>query len=243
MSERDYYEILGVPRNASSDDLKSAFRRLARQYHPDVNKEPDAEERFKEINEAYAILSDENKRAAYDRFGHAGVRGQAGAGYTGDFSDFADIFGDLGDLFNFGGFGFGRSSARSRNAPRRGADLQYRVDLSFEEAVFGVEKEVEITRNEVCRTCRGKGAEPGTLRFEEDDDVFVFVDDVCRKLFLDDAAEAAVLIAHVQRPFAPTKIATVPSIFISQATSRRPMSSINCAVFSGLGNALTELGR
>lgn len=158
MTDRDYYEILGVPRGASSDDLKSAFRRLARQYHPDVNKSPDAEERFKEINEAYAVLSDADKRAAYDRFGHAGVRGPGGAtDFTVDFSDFADIF---GDLFGFGGFG--RSSARSRNAPRRGADLQYRVDLSFEEAVFGVEKEVEITRDEVCRTCRGSGAEPGT---------------------------------------------------------------------------------
>jgi molecular chaperone DnaJ len=158
MSDRDYYEVLGVARNASSDDLKSAFRRLARQYHPDVNKSPDAEERFKEINEAYAVLSDSEKRAAYDRFGHAGVRGPGGAtDFTVDFSDFADIF---GDLFGFGGFG--RSSARSRNAPRRGADLQYRVDLTFEEAVFGVEKEIQITRDEVCQTCRGRGAEPGT---------------------------------------------------------------------------------
>jgi molecular chaperone DnaJ len=158
MSDRDYYEILGVPRNASSDDLKSSFRRLARQYHPDVNNSPNAEERFKEINEAYAVLSDPEKRAAYDRFGHAGVRGPGGAAdFTVDFSDFADIF---GDLFGFGGFG--RSATRSRNAPRRGADLQYRVDLTFEEAVFGVEKEVEITRDEMCRTCRGSGAEPGT---------------------------------------------------------------------------------
>jgi molecular chaperone DnaJ len=158
MTQRDYYEILGVSRNASPDDLKSAFRKLARQYHPDVNKSPDAEERFKELNEAYAILSDTDKRSAYDRFGHAGVRGPGGGvDFTVDFSDFADIF---GDLFGFGGFG--RSTARSRNAPRRGADLQYRIDLSFEEAVFGVEKEVEITRDEVCRTCRGKGAEPGT---------------------------------------------------------------------------------
>jgi molecular chaperone DnaJ len=157
MTQRDYYEILGVSRNASSDDLKSSFRRLARQYHPDVNKEPDAEERFKEINEAYAVLSDQQKRAAYDRFGHAGVRGAGGApDFTVDF-DFADIF---GDLFGFGGFG--RTSSRSRNAPRRGADLQYRMDLSFEEAVFGVEKEIEIARDEVCSTCNGSGAEPGT---------------------------------------------------------------------------------
>lgn len=158
MTQRDYYEVLGVPRNASNDDLKAAFRRLARQYHPDVNKEADAEEKFKEINEAYAVLSDAERRAAYDRFGHAGVRGAGGApDFTVDFSDFADIF---GDLFGFGGFG--RTSRRSRNMPRRGADLSYRVDLSFEEAVFGVEKEIEITRDEVCQTCNGSGAEPGT---------------------------------------------------------------------------------
>ena len=157
MTQRDYYEILGVPRTASSDDLKGAFRRLARQYHPDVNKAPDSEERFKEINEAYAVLSDDEKRAAYDRFGHAGVRGAGGApDFSVDF-DFADIF---GDLFGFGGFG--RSSTRSRNAPHRGADLQYRLDLTFEEAVFGIEKEIEITRDETCSTCGGNGAKPGT---------------------------------------------------------------------------------
>ena len=158
MTDRDYYEILGVPRSAGSDELKASFRRLARQYHPDVNKSADAEERFKEINEAYAVLSDDQKRAAYDRFGHAGVRGAGGApDFNVDFSDFADIF---GDLFGFGGFG--RSSRRSRNAPRRGSDLQYRLELTFEEAVFGVEKEVEITREEICSTCSGSGAEPGT---------------------------------------------------------------------------------
>ncbi len=158
MTQRDYYEVLGVPKNASNDDLKFAFRRLARQYHPDVNSEPDAEERFKEINEAYAVLSDAERRAAYDRYGHAGVRGPGGTtDFTVDFSDFADIF---GDLFGFGGFG--RTSRRTRNAPRRGADLQYRLELSFEEAVFGVEKEIEITRDEVCATCQGSGAEPGT---------------------------------------------------------------------------------
>ncbi len=155
MAQRDYYEILGVQRTASNEELKTAFRRLARQYHPDVNKSADAEERFKEINEAYAVLSDPQKRAAYDRFGHAGVRNAAGgADFNVDFTDFADIFGDL--------FGFGRSTRRSRNAPHRGADLQYRLDLTFEEAVFGAEKEIEITRDEICRTCNGSGAEPGT---------------------------------------------------------------------------------
>jgi molecular chaperone DnaJ len=159
MSQRDYYEVLGVPRNASADELKAAFRRLARQYHPDVNKEADAEERFKELNEAYAVLSDPDKRSAYDRFGHAGVRGPGGApsDFSVNFNDFADIF---SDLFGFGGFG--RSASRSRNVPRRGADLQYRLDLTFEEAVFGLEKEIEITRDEICSTCGGSGAKPGT---------------------------------------------------------------------------------
>jgi molecular chaperone DnaJ len=159
MAQRDYYEILGVPRNASADELKAAFRRLARQYHPDVNNEPDAEERFKELNEAYAVLSDPDKRSAYDRYGHAGVRGPGGAppDFNVNFNDFADIF---SDLFGFGGFG--RSSTRSRNSPRRGADLQYRLELTFEEAVFGLEKEIEITRDEVCTTCHGSGAKPGT---------------------------------------------------------------------------------
>lgn len=158
MTQRDYYEVLGVSRNASQDDLKAAFRRLARQYHPDVSQEPNAEERFKEINEAYAVLSDADRRAAYDRFGHAGVRGPSGApDFTVDFSDFADIF---GDLFGFGSFG--RSAARSRNAPRRGADLQYHLELDFEEAVFGVEKEIQIIRDENCSRCNGSGAEPGS---------------------------------------------------------------------------------
>ena len=154
---RDYYEVLGVPRNADKASIKRAFRTLARKYHPDVNREPDAEERFKEINEAYAVLSDDEKRAAYDRFGHAGVSGATGAPDFGvDFSDLADIF---GDLF---GFGTARTGRRSRNMPRRGADLQMRVTLTFEEAVFGVEKEITITRDEVCSACNGSGAEPGT---------------------------------------------------------------------------------
>jgi molecular chaperone DnaJ len=157
MAPRDYYETLGVPRNAPSDEIKSAFRKLARQYHPDVSQEANAEERFKEINEAFAILSDDEKRAAYDRFGHAGVQGQGGmpGGFTVDFSDiFEDFLGGLG--------GFGRSSQRMRNAPHRGADLQVQVDLAFEEAVFGIEREIEITRDEVCSHCQGRKAEPGT---------------------------------------------------------------------------------
>lgn len=154
MTKRDYYEVLGVNRNASAEELKSAFRTLARKYHPDINKEPDAEEKFKEINEAYAVLSDAEKRRAYDQFGHAGVNG---AGGVPDWSsmDFADIFGEF--------FGFATGASRQRqNAPRRGQDLAYTVALDFEEAIFGVEKEIEITRDETCSTCKGKGAEPGS---------------------------------------------------------------------------------
>lgn len=156
MAQRDYYEVLGVQRTASADELKSAFRNLARQYHPDVNKSPDAEEKFKEINEAYAVLSDSEKRAAYDRYGHAGLNGMGGMP---DFStmDFSDIF---EELFGFGMGGGGR--ARARNTPRRGADLNQQLVLSFEESVFGVEKEIEFTRDETCTRCRGNGAEPGT---------------------------------------------------------------------------------
>ena len=157
-NKRDYYDVLGVPRDASEADIKSAFRRLAREYHPDVNKAADAEERFKEINEAYAVLADPQKRSAFDRFGHAGVDGMGGA------PDFTNV--DLGDIFEeLFGFGFGRRSARQqRNAPRRGGDLQYNLSLEFEEAVFGVEKEIEFSRDEECSRCEGSGAEPGTSR-------------------------------------------------------------------------------
>ncbi|MFA7408490.1 MAG: molecular chaperone DnaJ [Anaerolineaceae bacterium] len=159
MPKRDYYEVLGVPRGANDDELKSAFRNLARQYHPDVSSDPDAEEKFKEINEAYAVLSDSDKRPAYDRYGHAGVNTQG----MPDFSniDLSDI---LEGLFGFGGFsGFGGMGGRRvRNAPRRGADLSSRVKLTFEEAAFGVEKEIQITRDEQCQTCTGSGAKPGT---------------------------------------------------------------------------------
>jgi molecular chaperone DnaJ len=132
---------------------------LARQYHPDVSQEENAEEKFKEINEAYAILSDPEKRVAYDRYGHAGVQGMGGVP---DWTtvDFSDILGDLFGGFGFGGFG--RQTSRSRNAPRRGADLQYRVHMTFEEAVFGVDKEIEVTRDEPCETCNGTGSKPGT---------------------------------------------------------------------------------
>ena len=133
MTKRDYYEVLGVPRGASNDDLKSAFRRLARQYHPDVSEEPDAEEKFKEINEAYAVLSDSEKRAAYDRYGHAGVNTQGMPDFTN--IDLSDI---LQGIFGFGGFG-GMGGRRTRNAPRRGADLSSHISLTFEEAEDDVE--------------------------------------------------------------------------------------------------------
>ncbi|MCS7088206.1 MAG: molecular chaperone DnaJ [Thermoflexales bacterium] len=153
--KRDYYEVLGVPRNATQEEIKKAFRRLARQYHPDVNKSPDAEAKFKEINEAYEVLSDEQKRAAYDRYGHAG----SGGGFsTGGFTDFADI----NDIFNEFFSGFARASAQARRSPRRGSDIRYELRIDFMEAVLGTQKEIEVTRSETCPRCGGSGAEPGT---------------------------------------------------------------------------------
>ena len=156
MSNRDYYEVLGVGRNASDDEINGAFRKLARQYHPDVNKEPDAEEKFKEINEAYGVLSDSDKRARYDRFGREGL-GNMGGGFHDYTADFGDLFEEL-----FGQFGFSTGSRRSRRSPRRGRDLQMQVRLTFEEAVFGTEKEIEFDRDDTCSACNGTGAEPGT---------------------------------------------------------------------------------
>ena len=149
--KRDYYEVLGVGREASADEIRKAYRRLARQYHPDVNKDADAEERFKEINEAYEVLSDEEKRPAYDRFGHRGVQGGVG-----DFSGFSDLT-DIFESF-FGGFG----GAQAQKGPRPGEDLRANVVLSFEEAAFGTEKEVEVEHLALCATCAGSGAEPGS---------------------------------------------------------------------------------
>jgi molecular chaperone DnaJ len=155
MSKRDYYEVLGVERSADKEALKKAFRKLAQQYHPDVNKAPEAEVRFKEINEAYQVLSDDQKRAAYDRFGHDGLQG---AGYN----DFSGGFGDLSSIFEelFGGLG--GTTPRNRRQPRSGADLRADIHLSFEEAAFGVERELDIPRLETCDRCKGSGAEPPT---------------------------------------------------------------------------------
>jgi len=151
----DYYDTLGISRSASDDEIKAAFRKLARQYHPDINKDANAEEKFKEINEAYGVLSDKEKRARYDRFGKEGLSGMGG-GFHDYSADFGDIFEDL-----LSGFGFS-TGRRSRKSPRRGRDLQMQVSLTFEEAVFGVEKDIEFTRDETCSRCNGNGAEPGT---------------------------------------------------------------------------------
>ncbi|MDQ4074648.1 MAG: molecular chaperone DnaJ [Chloroflexota bacterium] len=153
-SRRDYYEILGVSRTASQAEIRTAYRRLARQYHPDLNKGVDAEERFKEINEAYEVLSDDQKRGMYDRFGHAGVSGQPGAG---------GFEGGLGDIFEqfFGGFARASGGMR-RTGPRPGNDLKTTVTVDFEEAVKGTMVELEVERLESCPTCHGTGAAPGT---------------------------------------------------------------------------------
>ncbi len=152
---RDYYEILGVGRNASEAEIKSAYRKLALQHHPDRNQgHKEAEERFKEAAEAYAVLCDPQKRQRYDAYGHAGLGG-AGAGFDPTiFSDFGDILGDL--------FGFGDAFGRRRGGPRRGADLRYNLELTFAEALFGTETSIQIPRAEACGTCHGTGAAPGT---------------------------------------------------------------------------------
>jgi molecular chaperone DnaJ len=160
MADKNYYDILGVSKDASPDDIKSAYRRLAKKYHPDVNKEPDAAEKFKEVNEAYECLSDPNKKSNYDQFGSAsGPQGFGGFG-NGGFSGFGD-FSDLGDIFSniFGGFGGGAST---RNMGARGEDLQVQMNLSFEEAVFGVKKDITLNRVESCSYCSGTGARNGT---------------------------------------------------------------------------------
>jgi molecular chaperone DnaJ len=155
----DYYEILGVSRDAGKEDIKKAYRRLARKYHPDVNKEPGAEERFKEISRAYEILSEPETRNRYDRFGEAGVSGGA-AGFDPDnMGGFADIFETI--FSGFGGMG-GQATARRRTGPSRGEDLRLDFKLKFREAVFGGEKEIRIRHLETCQTCKGNGAKPGT---------------------------------------------------------------------------------
>lgn len=161
-NKRDYYEVLGVAKDASESDIKRAYRKLAAQYHPDVNHEEGAEARFKEINEANEVLSDPEKRSRYDQFGFAGVDPNFNAGGGNPFGGFGD-FGDLGDIFG-SFFGGGRSTRRSANAPTRGEDIGAQVDITFEEAAFGTEKEVSASRIEDCNECHGSGAAPGTSR-------------------------------------------------------------------------------
>ncbi len=161
--KRDYYGILGIERNASDADIKKAYRKLAKMYHPDMNPGDDSvDQKFKEATEAYEVLSDAAKRGQYDQFGHAAFQnGGGGAGFGGgfDFSDVGDIFGDIfGDFFGGGG----SSRGRNPNAPTRGASLKTSVTLEFEEAVFGVEKEIELTTSEPCEDCSGTGAKKGT---------------------------------------------------------------------------------
>lgn len=159
--KRDYYEVLGVQKGASADDIKKAYRKEAKKYHPDLHPgDKTAEAKFKEINEAYEVLSDSDKKARYDQFGHAGVdpnfgAGAGGGGFDG-FGDFGDIFSDI-----FGGFGFGGGQSR-RNGPKRGADIRQVIEISFEEAAFGCKKKITLNKTEPCETCHGSGAKAGT---------------------------------------------------------------------------------
>ncbi len=175
--KRDYYEVLGVDKNATDEELKKAYRKMAKKYHPDANPDnkKEAEIKFKEVNEAYETLSDPQKRRMYDQFGPDGPAGFGGSGFNGanpgggyysystsGFDGFGD-FGDLGDIFSsFFGGGFGSQRSKANNGPKKGADLRYNMDITFEESFLGVEKEINISRNETCTTCNGNGAKPGT---------------------------------------------------------------------------------
>ena len=161
VSKRDYYEVLGVSRDASQEEIKKAYRKLAREYHPDVNSgDKNAEKKFKEVKEAYDVISNPDLKARYDQFGHAGTDGNGFGGFGG--TDFGDMggFGDIFDMF-FGGSGFGGSRAR-QNAPHKGSDLRVDLEITFEEAAFGIKKDVTIPRLEECPQCDGSGAAPGT---------------------------------------------------------------------------------
>lgn len=162
--KRDYYEVLGIDKGASDSDIKKAYRKLAKQYHPDMNPgDKAAEAKFKEANEAYEVLGDSQKRARYDQFGHAGTDPNGfGGGFGGGFNDFD--FGGFGDIFETffgGGGGFGTRTSNARRGPQKGADLKYSMEISFEEAAFGVKREVTVNRMEVCPTCSGVGSKPG----------------------------------------------------------------------------------
>lgn len=171
-NKRDYYEVLGVEKTATDEELKKAYRKLAKKYHPDANPDnkKEAEEKFKEVSEAYENLSDPQKRRMYDQFGHDGPQGFGGGaggnGYysysTSGFDGFSD-FGDLGDIFSsFFGGGFSGRTSRAKNGPKKGRDLKYSMNITFEESYLGVEKEISINREEECNTCHGSKAKPGT---------------------------------------------------------------------------------
>ena len=157
--KRDYYEVLGVSKGASEDEIKKAYKKQARKYHPDLNPDnKEAEEKFKEVNEAYEVLSDSDKKARYDQYGHAGVDPNFGAGGFGGGFDGNFDFGDLGDIFgSFFGGGFGGGRRTNPNAPQRGESIRLNLTISFEEAAFGCEKEVTVERMEQCGTCHGSG--------------------------------------------------------------------------------------
>ena len=163
--KRDYYEVLGINKGASADEIKKAYKKMARKYHPDLNPgDKSAEEKFKEVNEAYEVLSDPDKKARYDQYGHAGVDPNFGAGgFGGGGFDGSFDFGDLGDIFgSFFGGGFGGGRRTNPNAPQRGESIRMSIAISFEEAAFGCEKEVTVERYETCDTCHGNGCAPGT---------------------------------------------------------------------------------
>lgn len=162
--KRDYYEVLGVSKDTPKAEIKKAYRKLAMQYHPDRNKTAEAEEKFKEISEAYAVLSDDEKRAQYDQYGHAGINGKYNWEDIYRSTDFASIFRDIG----FGGFGsifdmfFGGGGRRRRNGPRKGEDMRYDIEITLEDATFGLEKAIEVQGFDVCETCKGSAMKPGT---------------------------------------------------------------------------------
>ncbi|CZQ84912.1 chaperone dnaj [Trichococcus palustris] len=160
MAKRDYYEVLGVAKDATNDEIKKAYRKLSKKYHPDINKEEGAEAKFKELAEAYEVLSDADKKAAYDQYGHASTDPNFGGGGFGGggFGGFSGGFEDIFESF----FGGGGGRGRNPNAPRQGSDLQYRIHLKFEEAIFGKKETIKYKREEECHTCHGSGAKPGT---------------------------------------------------------------------------------
>lgn len=168
MTKRDYYDVLGVSRNASQEEIKRSYRQLALKYHPDRNPgNKEAEEKFKEAAEAYNVLGDQEKRTTYDRFGHEGLREQGFTGFSGFdasiFEGFEDIFGDLGNLFGFGDI-FGTRDRRRRHYPQRGRDLALELEITLAEAAVGVEKEISLNRAEACPLCKGLGMQPGTRK-------------------------------------------------------------------------------